>query len=67
MYKFKISSVLYSKYSKAFINYLDQFPNLTESLEFPIIKNKTTFEQILPTSLNIFKLDSTLLHSDCIK
>ena len=28
----------------AFINYLDQFPNLTESLEFLIIKNKTTFE-----------------------
>ena len=30
--------------STAFINYLDQFLNLTESLEFPIIKNKTTFE-----------------------
>ena len=37
----------------AFINYLDQFPNLTESLQFPIIKNKTTFEQIVPISLNI--------------
>ena len=29
----------------AFANYLDKFPNLTESLEFPIIRNKTTFEQ----------------------
>ena len=37
------------------------FPNLTESLEFPIIKNRTTFEQILPVSLNISKFDKTLL------
>ena len=28
-----------------FVNYLDKFPNLTESLEFPIIRNKTAFEQ----------------------
>ena len=48
-------------YFTAFINYLDQFSNLIESLEFPIIKNKTTFEQILPISLNISKFDSTLL------
>ena len=58
-YKFKISHVLYSKYS--FINYLNQFPNLTESLEFLIIRNKTTFEEILPISLNISIFDSTLL------
>ena len=45
----------------AFINYLNQFPNLIESLEFLIIKNKTTFEQTLPISLNISKFDSTLL------
>ena len=45
----------------AFINYLDKFPNLTESLEFPIIKNKTTFEQTLPKILNISKFDPTLL------
>ena len=24
----------------AFVNYLDKFPNLTESLEFPVIRNK---------------------------
>ena len=45
----------------AFINYLDKFPNLTESLEFPIIKDKTTFEQTLPISLNISKFDSTFV------
>ena len=37
------------------------FPNLTESLEFPIIKNRTTFKQILPVSLNISKFDKMLL------
>ena len=42
--------IMYFKVNTAFVNYLDQFPNLTESLEFPIIRNKTTFEQILPIS-----------------
>ena len=45
----------------AVVNYLDKFPNLTESLEFPIIKNRTTFEQTQPISLNISTLDPTLL------
>ena len=45
----------------AFVNYLDIFPNLTESLEVPIIRNKTTFKQILLISLNISKFDPTLL------
>ena len=45
----------------AFANYLDEFSNLTESHEFPIIKNRTTFEQTLPISLNISKFDQTLL------
>ena len=45
----------------AFINYLDQFPNLTESVEFLIIKNKTTFKQTLPISLDVSKFDSMLL------
>ena len=34
---------MYFTVNTAFVNYLDKFPNLTESLEFPIIKNKTTF------------------------
>ena len=45
----------------AFVNYLDKFHNLTESLEFPITRNKTTFEQTLPISLNVSKFDATLL------
>ena len=53
--------VMYFTVNTAFINYLDQFPNLTESLEFLIIKNKTTFQQIFPISLNISKFESTLL------
>ena len=43
------------------MNYLDKYNNLTESLEFPIFKNRTNFEQTLPISLNISKFDSTLL------
>ena len=45
----------------AFVSYLDQFLNLTESLEFLIIKKKTTFEQTLPISMNVSKFDSDLL------
>ena len=53
--------VMYFTVNTAFIKYLDQFPNLTESLEFPILKSKTTFEQTLPISLNVSKFDSNLL------
>ena len=53
--------IMYFTIKTAFVNYLDMFPNLTESLEFPIIKNRTTFEQILPVSLNISKSDKMLL------
>ena len=52
---------VYFTVNTAFVNYLDKFFNLTESLELPIIKNKTTFEQILPISLNISKFAPTLL------
>ena len=52
---------MYLAVNTAFINDLDCFPNLTESLEFPIIMNKTTFEEVLPISLNITKFDTTLL------
>ena len=53
--------IMYFTVNTAFINYLDQFPNLTESLKLLIIKNKTTFEQTIPISLNVSKFDSTLL------
>ena len=38
----------YFTVNTAFVNYLDEFPNLTESLEFPVVKERTTFEQTLP-------------------
>ena len=57
----KAKLVMYFTVNMAFVNYLDQFPNLTESLEFPIVKNKTTFKQTLPISLNVSKFDPTLL------
>ena len=52
---------MYFTVNTAFVNYLDMFPNLTESLEFLVIKNKTTFEQTLTISLNIPTFDKTLL------
>ena len=52
--------IMYFTANTAFVFYLDQFPNLTESLDLLIIK-KTTFEQILPISLNISIFDLTLL------
>ena len=51
---------MYFTLNTSFANYLDMFPNLTESLELQIIKNRTTFEQMLPVSLNISKFDNTL-------
>ena len=53
--------VIYFIVNIAFVNYMDQIHNLTETLEFPIQKNKTTFEQHLPTYLNVSKFDSELL------
>ena len=44
-----------------FVNYLDQIGNLTESHEFPILKNMMTYEQTLPISLNISKFDTSLI------
>ena len=47
--------VMYFMVNTAFVNHLDQVDNLTNTLEFPILKNKTTFEQTLPISLNVSK------------
>ena len=35
--------------------------NLTDSLKFPLLMNRTTFEQTLPISLNLSTFDSELL------
>ena len=45
----------------AFANYLDAFPNLNVS--FPLIKNRTTYEQTLPLNLSISGFDKSLLHT----
>ena len=52
---------MYFTVNNALANYLDMFPNLTESFQFPLIKNRTTFEQTLPISLNISKFYTKLL------
>ena len=53
--------VMYFTVNTVFINYLDQFPNPTESLEFQIIKSKATFKQTLLISFNVSEFDSNLL------
>ena len=53
--------VMYFMVNTAFVNYLDQIDNLTETLEFPILKNKVTYTQILLIPLNVSKFDCDLL------
>ena len=57
--KFKIDYVLHSQNS--FSKLSRWILNLTESLEYPVVKERTMFEQTLPISLNISKFDPTLL------
>ena len=54
---------MYFTVNTTFVNYLDMFPNLTESLQFPLIKNRTTYKQTLPINLNISGFDKTLLNA----
>ena len=54
---------MYFTVNTAFVTYLDMFPNLTESLQFPLIKNRTTYEKTLPININISKFDTTLLNT----
>ena len=53
--------VKYFTINAAFVDYLDKFTNLIESLRIPIIRNKTTFDQSLPVSLNVSKFDTDIL------
>ena len=50
--------VMYFIVNTAFVNYLD---NLTESLKFLILLNRTTNEQTLPISLQSFEFNSDYL------
>ena len=54
---------MYFTIKMTFANYLEMFPNFTESLQFPLIKNRTTYEQILAVNLSISGFDKTLLHA----
>ena len=53
----------YFTINTAFANYLEMFPNFTESVQFLLIKNRTMYELILPVNLNISGFDKTLLHT----
>ena len=53
--------VMYFAVNTAFVNYLDSLNNLMHCLTFPLLMNRTTFEQTLPISLNVSTLDSELL------
>ena len=54
---------MYFTINTAFTNYLEMFPIITESLQLPLIKNRTTYEQIVPVNLSISGFDKSLLHA----
>ena len=54
---------IYFTIDTAFANYLEMFPNLTDSLQIPLIKNRMTYEQILPITLSVSEFDRSLLHA----
>ena len=54
----KISKlIMYFTINTAFTNYLEMFPNFIDSLQTPLIRNRTTFEQTLPITLNVSQFD----------
>ena len=53
--------VMYFTVNMAFTNYLDMFPNLTDS--FPLIKDRTMYEKPLSINLSIPDFDKYLLHA----
>ena len=50
--------LMYFMVNTAFVNYLDSLDNLIDCLKFPILLNRTTYEQTLPISLKSFEIDS---------
>ena len=52
---------MYFTVNTAFVHYLDELDNLTDSLDILILMDKTTFEQTLPISLNASIFDIDLL------
>ena len=53
--------VMYFTVNTAFVDYLHSLNNLTVSLKFPILLNRTTYKQTLPISLKSNDFDSELL------
>ena len=53
--------VMYFMVNTAFVNYLDNFDNLTDSLKFLILLNRTTYEQTLSISFKLFEFNSEFL------
>ena len=51
---------MYFTFNMAFANYLDMFPNLTDS--FQLIKDRTSYEQPLPINPSVPNFDSSLLY-----
>ena len=52
---------MYFMVNTAFVNYLDEIGNPTETLKTPILTDKTISQQILPISLNVSNFDMELL------
>ena len=53
---------MYFTINTAFANYLEIFPNLTDSLPILLIRNRTMYEQVLPVTLSVPEFDTSLLH-----
>ena len=53
--------IMYFNINMAFVNYLDMFPNLTDS--FQLIKDRTMYQQPFPINLSIQDFDRSLLHA----
>ena len=53
---------MYFTINTAFANYLEMFPNLTDSLPIPLIRNRTMYEQVLPVTLSVPEFDRSVLH-----
>ena len=54
---------MYFTINTTFAKYLEMFSNLTDSLQIPLIKNRTTYEQILPITLNVSEFDRSLFYA----
>ena len=52
--------IMYFTVNTVFVNYLDTLDNLTDSLKFPNLLNRTTYEQTLPIVLK--SLTSILIY-----